>query len=193
MDRAADRKAKASGESDEEYETGQDRNLEYAEEILDHLLQFSKPTVKAETDDDWVKWRKSWIIRLSKVPHWKLLKIDEFSSPWIENVWEFFDGLRFHGAGTVQTQSHDNFKKNTSLVKEVHKHIFGILYSSKYEFVPSVRYASDPEAYKKEREEWERKRRKIELDNLVLLVKKFPSVGFQVAVAECEERIKRWG
>jgi hypothetical protein len=40
------------------------------------------------------EWKNNWTERLAMVPHWKLARLNEFSSPFMKNVWEFFDKLK---------------------------------------------------------------------------------------------------
>ena len=65
----------------------QTADLVYYRTVLDHLLAYTRAEMSGEDQD-------KWIARLSNVPMWKLKKLDEFNSPFISSVWEFFNNLR---------------------------------------------------------------------------------------------------
>lgn len=126
MDRSEDRKAKASGEREDELpKSEREKSLEYAEEVLDTLLRFSSPPLESKSwsDDEWTEWRKDWIRRLSSVPIWKLKKLGDFTSPWINEVWHFFDTLRqepeYYQEPTIPQIEH-----KSQIHKSVMEHVF---------------------------------------------------------------------
>ena len=64
--------------------------LDYAKQVLDYLMSMCQ--VHLQPDD-----QERWIKRLSTAPPWKFLRLAEFNSPYIAEVWKFFDGLRQQG------------------------------------------------------------------------------------------------
>lgn len=85
-DRDENQPLKNGNASQERPKNKQQVPLEYAEEALDFLLLFTQAQLSAED-------RERWIVRLSTVPVWKLQKLDEFTSPYLNEVWRFFDTL----------------------------------------------------------------------------------------------------
>lgn len=61
--------------------------LEFAQEVLEYLMSFTQASLTVED-------QKKWVQRLSMVPAWKLKKLDEFTSPFIGEVWKFLDALQ---------------------------------------------------------------------------------------------------
>jgi hypothetical protein len=68
-------------------EQKQSVSLSYATQVLEYLLIFTRAEMLGPD-------RTLWIERLSKVPVWKLKRLDEFTSPFINEVWKFFYELR---------------------------------------------------------------------------------------------------
>ena len=68
----------------------QEKRLDMAEQALDFLVTFTQAKLSPEQT-------QNWIARLSTVPPWKLMMLAEFNSPYIAEVWKFFDGLRQQG------------------------------------------------------------------------------------------------
>lgn len=87
MAAAGDEQNLHENEKTERIERGQRVSLEYAFQVLDYLLMFTRAEMR-ERD------RQVWIQRLSTVPVWKLKRLDEFTSPFINEVWKFFDDMR---------------------------------------------------------------------------------------------------
>lgn len=73
--------------SPEKLKNRQQVPLAYAEEVLDFLLTFTQTQLNGED-------RERWIIRLSTVPPWKFQKLGEFTSPYLNEVWKFFDEFK---------------------------------------------------------------------------------------------------
>ena len=68
-------------------ESPERRPVEFYEEVLGYLLSFTQAELSA-------KDQALWIQRLSTVPPWKLKRLDEFTSPFINEVWKFLDDLK---------------------------------------------------------------------------------------------------
>ena len=180
MDRAQDRKAMAAGEEREERENGQEKNLEYAEEVLDTLLRFSSPAPDSKQwgEDEWTAWRRDWIRRISGVPHWKLLRLGEFTSPWINDVWAFFDGLK-----TAPINTYEAPKKLPAPQSKIAKDCNALITKLfSIEFRPTRHHNFFPVQYLKERGEWVNKRRAIEKQELEKLHQKYPRAGFDKVI-----------
>ena len=90
-----DYKTAAAGDEQNQQETSEyarpARNhgvsLDYADQAMEYLQLFTRTEMQPED-------RAKWVQRLSTVPAWKLKKLDEFTSPFINEVWKFFDELR---------------------------------------------------------------------------------------------------
>ena len=61
--------------------------LEFLEGALGWIVRQTKATMEP-------KERLQALLKLSQVPRWKLLRIVEFSSPFMNEIWKFFDELR---------------------------------------------------------------------------------------------------
>lgn len=102
----------------------QEKCLDYAEQVLDHLLNFAAVPNPPKTPEEWGSWRKDWIQRLSQVPQWKLGRLTDFYSPYITDVWKFFEDLR-------PTPEHhqpllpepDRTPRNIQIAKDFNAHI----------------------------------------------------------------------
>jgi hypothetical protein len=184
MDRSQDRKAMAAGENREEYETEQEQRLAYAEEVLTTLLQFSNPPpdYKLWDEEEKVAWRVANIKRLSGVPLWKLQSLGDFTSPWITEVWQFFDNLKSRPTSTYEPPKQltgPQINTASKIAKDC-KELIDKLYS--IEFKPTRMHENFPEFYAKERGEWVNKKRVVEKQELEKLHQKYPRAGFDKVI-----------
>ena len=156
MDSSIDRKARASGErEDEQPQPPQKEPLhEYASEALDYLLIFTR---SAMADEEQILW----VNRLSKYPKWKLSKLADFSSPFINEVWNFLDKLQPEPE-TYQAPARAQIEHKSQIHKDVLKHILDIYF------------------FKGSQED----KLKIEFESLENLDKKYPNAGFDGVIAK---------
>lgn len=90
--------------------------LDYAHEVLVYLMSFTQANL---TPDD----QEAWTDRLSKVPAWKLKRLDEFTSPFINEVWKFLDGLQQEIPAFKALPEADNTPRHISIAKDFNDHV----------------------------------------------------------------------
>lgn len=134
---------KSDPDSQERPKNRQQVPLAYAEEVLDFLLTFTQTQLNSED-------RERWIIRLSTVPAWKFQKLGEFTSPYLNEVWKFFDELR--PASTVFHAPKALPAPTSSIGKDVLAHVEKIMGNGS----------------KEQKDQWER-------EGITALRKKYPA------------------
>ncbi len=175
-----DYKLAASGDpAATERSSWQEKCLDYAEQVLDHLLNFAAVPNPPKTPEEWGSWRKDWIQRLSQVPQWKLGRLTDFYSPYITDVWKFFEDLRqtpeYHQPLLPEP---DRTPRSVQIAKDFNAHIQKMM-KLMDDFKPS-RFRlkeKDPQKYQEEFSIWANKKRKIELESFKELNQKYPHLN----------------
>ena len=146
----------------------QDKRRELAMQVLEFLVTFTQAKLNPTEVE-------AWITRLSTVPVWKLMKLADFTSPHIADIWKFFDGLK---------QEHESFKA----LPEPNPTSRGIQVARDFaDHVDKWCGGVGSKAY--ETGEERRERRQGEWDSYVTLDKKYPWLNILSQVRN-EDRFK---
>lgn len=120
----------------------------YVKIALAELLTFTRAEM---SDDERLLWEK----RLSTVPLWKLKRVNEYTGPFINGVWAFFDTLRYVERSVKALPEPAPAPRSVQIARDMNAHIQALM------------------SFKGSREE----RLKWERDSLMNLDKKYPHLG----------------
>jgi len=171
-----DQLQRASGEREEEETRPVTRliiksgpNLELALDVIKHLELKLKQTL---TEDEKLQWAKE----LSNTSEEKLFKVaNEFNGPYIANIWKFIEDVAVVPVSTPKYLE-EPAEPKTKFGVEISNHINEM---RKIVFEPKSLKEQEPEKYQREREEWLKKKRTLEVQSYRKLMVKFPNMGIQ--------------